>query len=108
MHITASLFVETILHTPLIGCLGTFEPKRHRHIAEGSKRSYERRLLLVLHCYFDLMIAGISIQETQTLATRRSINNLINTGEGKRICGTGFVKISIIHTHAPGAVFLKD
>ena len=37
----ANLFVKTILHTPLISCLGTLEPKGHRHIAEGSKGSYE-------------------------------------------------------------------
>src|SRR3954471_21582438 len=108
MHITANLFVETILHTPLISCLGTFEPKRHRHIAEGSKGSYERRLLLVLNCHFNLMIAGVCIQETQTLTTHRSINDLINTGEGKRIRRAGLIEISIIRTHAPGAVFLKD
>src|SRR3954471_4725946 len=108
MHITANLFVETILHTPLISCLGTFEPKRHRHIAEGSKGSNERRLLLVLNCHFYLMIARIGIQKTQTLATHRSINDLINTGEGKGVCRASFIQIRIVHTHAPSAVLLEN
>src|SRR3954464_10595610 len=108
MHITANLFVEAILHTPLISCLGTLEPKRHRHITEGSKGSNERRLLLALNCHFNLMIAGVCIQKTQTLATRRSIDDLINTGEGKGVCRAGLIKIRIVHTHAPSAVFLKN
>ena len=85
MYIMANLLVKAILYTPLIGCLGTLEPKRHRHIAEGSKGSDEHRLLLVLNRHFNLMIARICIQKTQTLATRRSINDLINTREGKMI-----------------------
>src|SRR4051812_43005049 len=108
MYITANLFMKAILYTPLISCLGTLEPKGHRYIAEGSKRSYECCLLLVLNCHLDLMITRICIQKSQMLTTRRSINNLINTGEGKRICWASFVKICVIHTHAPGAVFLKD
>src|SRR4051812_435111 len=108
MYITTNLLVEAILHTPLISSLRTLKPEGHRNIAEGSKGSYERRLLLVLNCHLDLMITRICIQKTQTLTTRRSINNLINTGEGKRICWTSLVKIYVIHTHAPGAVFLKD
>src|SRR4051812_15959129 len=108
MYITANLFMKAILYTPLISCLGTLEPEGHRHIAEGSKGSYERCLLLVLNRHLDLMITRICIQNTQTLTTRRSINNLINTGEGKRICWTSLVKICVIHTHAPGAIFLKN
>src|SRR3954470_3011628 len=108
MNIPADLLMQTILDTPLISRLGTLEPKRHRHIAEGSKGSYEGCLLLVLNCHFDLMITRICIQKTQTLTTRHSINNLINTGEGKRICWTSFVEICVIHTHTPCAVLLKD
>src|SRR3954470_9494381 len=106
MYITANLLMKAILYTPLISCLGTLEPKGHRYIAKGPKGSYERRLLLVLNCHFDLMIARIRIQKTQTLTTRRRINNLINTGEGKRICWTSFIKVRVIHTHTPGAIFL--
>src|SRR3954469_21995462 len=108
MNITTDLLMKAILHTPLISLLGTLEPKGHGHIAEGSKGSYEGRLLLVLNCHFDLMITRICIQKTQTLTTRRSINNLINTGKGKRICWTSFVEICVIHTHTPGAILLKD
>src|SRR3954468_15248849 len=108
MYITTNLFVEAILHTPLISSLRTLKPEGHRNIAEGSKGSNERRLLLVLNCHFDLMITRICIQKTQTLATCRSINDLINTGEGKRICWTSLIKVYVIHTHTPGAVFLKD
>ena len=42
----------------------TKKPKRHRHIAESSKRSYESGLLLVLNCHLDLMITRVSIQKT--------------------------------------------
>src|SRR3954468_13095019 len=108
MNITADLLMKTTLHTPLISRLGTLEPKGHGHIAEGSKGSYEGRLLLVLSCHFYMMITGICIQKAQTLATRRSINNLINTGEGKRICWTSFVEICVVHTHTPSAVLLKN
>src|SRR3954467_7088952 len=101
MYITANLFVETILHTVLIGRLGTLEPKRHRYIAEGSKGSYKRCLLLVLNCHFNLMITRISIQKAQTLATRCSINNLINSRESKGISWTSLVQICVVHTHTP-------
>src|SRR4051812_13213150 len=108
MNITADLLMKKILHTPLISRLGTLEPKGHRHVAEGSKVSYEGRLVLVLNCHLDLMITRICIKKTQTLTTRHSINNLTNTGEGKRICWTSFVEICVIHTHTPCAVLLKD
>ena len=57
MNIAPNLSVKTILHTALISCLGTLEPKGHRNIAEGSKGSDEGGLLLVLNRHFDLMIA---------------------------------------------------
>src|SRR6266511_3691900 len=98
MHIAPNLAMETILNTMLISRLGTFEPERHRHIAEGPKRSDKRCLLLVLNCHLDLMITRISIQKTQTLTTRRGINDLINTGESKRISQACLVKIRVIHT----------
>src|SRR5215216_6173288 len=84
----SNLIMKAILHAPLVSRLRALEPKRHGHIAEGSKRSNESFLLLVLNCHFDLMITRISIQKTQTLTTRCSIDNLINTGESKRICRT--------------------
>ena len=108
MNIAPNLIMKTILHTSLVSRLGTLEPKRHRHIAEGSKGSNKSCLLLVLNCHLDLMITRISIQKTQTLTTRRSINNLINMGEGERICWTSLIKIRVIHTHTPSAVFLKN
>ena len=85
MNIAPDLVMKTILHTALISRLGTLEPKWHRYIIEGSKRSDEGRLLLGLNCHFDLMITRVSIQEAQTFTTRRSINDLINTGESKGI-----------------------
>ena len=53
------------------------------------------------------MITRISIQKTQTLTTRRSINNLINTRESKRISRASLIKVGIIHAHAPSAILLK-
>ena len=85
MNIAADLIMKTILHTPLISRLGTLEPKGHGYIAEGSKGSYESCLLLVLNCHFDLMVTRICIQKAQTLTTRCSINDLINTRESKGI-----------------------
>src|SRR6266536_2995662 len=108
MHVTPNLVVETILNTTLISRLGTLESKRHRYIAEGSKGSDERCLLLVLNCHLDLMISRISIQKTQSLTTRRGINDLLNTGESKRINRASFVKIRVIHTHTPRVIFLKN
>ena len=107
MNIAPNLTMKKTLHTLLVSRLGTLEPKGHGDIAEGSKGSDERRLLLVLNCHLNLMISGVSIQKAQTLATRRSINDLINTREGKRICWTSFVEICVVHTHTPSAIFLK-
>ena len=107
MNITPNLIVETVLYTPLISRLGTLKPKRHRHIAEGSKWSDESCLRLVLNCHLDLMITRVSIQKTQTLTTRRSINDLINTRESKRVSRTSFAQICVIHTHVPGAILFK-
>ena len=108
MNIAPTLLMKTILNTALISRLGTLEPKRHRDIAEGSKWSYKSRLLLVLNCHFDMMITTISVQKTQTLTTRRSINNLINTREGKGICRASLVQVCVIYTHTPSAIFLKN
>src|SRR6266536_5281864 len=106
MHVTPNLVVETILNTTLISRLGTLESKRHRYIAEGSKGSDERCLLLVLNCHLDLMITRISIQKTQMLTTRRSINDLVNTVESKRISRASLIKICVIHTNTPSVIFL--
>ena len=91
MNIAPNLFMKTILNTALISRLCTLEPKRHGYIAEGPKGSYESCLLLVLNCHFDLMITRISIQKTQMVTTRRSINNLINTRESKGTSCTSLV-----------------
>src|SRR5215216_2186375 len=107
MNIASNLTMKAVLNTPLVSRLGTLEPKRHRHIAEGSKGSDEGCLLLVLNCHLDLMISRISIQKTQAFTTRRSINNLINTRESKRISRAGFIKVWVIHTHAPSTIFRK-
>ena len=107
MNITPNLIMKAILYTPPISCLGTLKPKRHRHIAEGSKRSDKSRFLLVLNFHFDLMITRISIQKTQTLTTRRSINDLINMRQSKGISWTSLVQICVIHTHTPSAVLLE-
>ena len=42
------------------------------------------------------------------LTTCRSINDLINTGESKRISRTRLVQIRVLHTHPLGAVLLED
>ena len=53
------------------------------------------------------MITRIGIQKTQMLTTRRSINDLINTRESKRVSRTSLVQIGVIHTHTPGAILLE-
>ena len=105
-HCAQSAYEDNSEHK-LISRLGTLEPKGHRYIAEVSKGSYKSCLLLVLNCHFDLMITRISIQKPQVVTTRRSINNLINTRQGKRICWTSFVKVCVVHTHTPSAILLK-
>ena len=107
MNIAPNLIMKTILHAALISRLGTFEPKRHRYIAEGSKGSYKSCLLLVLNCHFDLMITRISIQKAQTLTTRHCVNDLINTRESEGISWTSLVQICVVHRHTPSAVLLK-
>ena len=92
MNIAPNLIMKAILHTPLVSRLGTLDPKRHRHITKGSKGSDEGCLLLVLNCHLDPMIARISIQKTQMLTTRRSINYLINTGREKGSAGQALFK----------------
>ena len=108
MNITPDLLMKTILNTSLISRLDTLKPKGHGDIAEGSKGSDESCLLLVLNYHFDLMITGVSIQKAQMVTTRRSIDDLINTREGKGVCRTSFVQVCLIYTHMPSAVFLKN
>jgi hypothetical protein len=81
--------------------------ERHRDIAESPKRCDEGCLLLIFHCHLDMMITRISIQETQTLTTRRGINDLVNARESKRISRTRLVKVCAINTHTPSVVLLK-
>ena len=64
MNVAPNLIMKTILYAPLVSRLGALEPKRHRHITEGSKRGNEHRLILVLNCHFDLMVSRVSIQKT--------------------------------------------
>src|SRR3989337_4114410 len=106
MNVAPNLLVEAILDTPLISRSCTFEPEGHRDIAKGPKRCDESRLLLILDGHLYLMITGVSIQETQTLTTRRGIDYLINSWEGKRVFGTSLVEICVVNTHAPSAIFL--
>ena len=91
MNIAPNLFMNAILDTLLVSCLGTLESKRHGNIAEGSKGSYESCLLLVLNRHVDLMITRVSVQKTQTVTTRHSINYLINARESKGVCRASFV-----------------
>ena len=108
LNIAPNLFMKTILNTALMSRICTLEPKRHGHIAEGSKGSYETSLLLVLNCHFDMMVTRIRIHKTQTVTTRRSINNLINMRESKGINWTGLVQVCVIHTHTPSVILLKN
>ena len=107
MNIAPNLSMKTILHTTLISRLCTLEAKGHGNIAEGSKGRDKRCLILGLNCHLDMMITKISIQKTQMLTTRRSINDLINTRESKRISRTSFVQVRVVHTHAPSAILLS-
>jgi hypothetical protein len=108
MNIAPYLPMKTVLDTALISRLGTLKPKGHRNIAESSKRGDKIRLLLVFYCHLDLMITRISIQETQPLTTRRGINDLVDTGEGKWISWTGLIKACVVNAHALGAVLLEN
>ena len=88
--VSAEFLEKALLHATLKGGVGIPQAERHGQVAEGSKGSDERRLLLVLNCHLDLMITRISIQETP-LTTHRSINDLINTGESERISQTSLI-----------------
>ena len=92
MNIASNLIVKAILNTTLISRLGTLEPKRHRHVVDSSKRCDESCLLLVFNYHLNVMIARISIQKTQMLTTRRSVNYLINTGREKGSAGQALFK----------------
>ena len=91
MNIAPNLLMKAILNTLLVSRLGTLESKGHGNIAEGSKESYKGCLLLVLYRHFDLMITRVSIQKTQMVTTRRSINYLINARESKGVCTASLV-----------------
>ena len=91
MNIAPNLLMKAILNTSLVSCLGTLESKGHGNISEGSKGSYKGCLLLVLNYHFDLMITRVSIQKTQMVTTRRSINYLINARENKGVCRASLV-----------------
>src|SRR4051812_31076082 len=106
MQISAELRVSAPLNCALVSGTSVLQTKRHGDITIIPKGGYKCSLYLILNNKFYLVIAGCGIQKGQELVVGRRINQLINTGQSKRIFGARLVQESVIDTHAPSLVLL--
>lgn len=105
LNVDTNLFLETLLHHPLIRCCDIHEPEVHSYIEEGPKGCDEGGILLVglLHAY--LMVARVSVQKTQALAISGGIYHLGDVRHKGRVIPACVVDVIVVNTHAPGHIF---
>ena len=105
LHGTAEQRSEHFRHQPLISgsCILQFEG---RHIiAIQPVRHDERCLFYIRGVHRDLVISIESVQKGKHVVPCRCIHNLIYTGQGEAIFGTGVVEVCVVHTYSPFVPF---
>jgi hypothetical protein len=108
LHGPPDVVPENVLHTSLVQSTSIPKTKWHRYVAKHAEWRDERgrELIELLHLY--LVVTRIVIKETQKLASRSGIHNLIDSWQWKRNFGTCFIQTSVIFTHLPLLVLLLN
>lgn len=58
--------------------------------------------------HLDLVITGISIQETEVLATRGGVDHPLDARQWERVFWTCLVEVGAVDAHSPGHVLFPD
>jgi hypothetical protein len=100
--------LENVLHTSLVCSARISKTEWHRYVAEHAEWRDERshELIGLLHLYF--LVTRIGMKETQKLAPRSGIHNLIDSWQRKKNFGTCFIQTGVIFTHPPFPILLLN
>ena len=98
LHYFADLVCQTCLNHALICCAGVFEPEGHCVKTEGAIWSDKCRCSLIGLRHLNLMVSGVCVEETQSVVSCGSVDNLIDAREGEGILGASLVKVLEIDT----------
>ena len=96
------------MHAALEGGTDILRAERHGDVEICPKGRDEGRLQSIDRIHFDLVIAGVGVQEGQQLAPGGRVDDLVDPRESEWILGTGLVEAGVVDTHAPGLVLLQD
>src|ERR1041385_2563147 len=92
----------------LISCAAIFQAKGHGDVAISPEWGDKSCFNLIVYIKLNLVIACCGIQKAEELPASRRINHLIDTGQCKRILGVGLIQASVIYTHAPSSILLRN
>lgn len=108
MHVAAELLQQALLHAALEGGACILEAKLHGDVAVRPKGCDEGCIEDVSRVQLDPVVAGVGVQKGQELTVGYGVDHLIHPRQGKRILGACLVQASVVDTHAPGVVLLRD
>ena len=93
LHCFADLCFQACLNHALIGCTGVLKPERHGVKTEGVVWGDKCRCGLIGLRHLDLMVSGVSIEETQRVVSCGSIDGLIDVGEEEGILRASLIEV---------------
>ena len=82
----------------LIGCTGVFEPKRHGVKTEGAVWRDKCCCGLIGLRHLNLMVSVVCVEETQSVVSCGSVDNLIDAREGEGILWASLIEVLEINT----------
>jgi hypothetical protein len=95
------LSLETGLDSSLVGGAGILQPERHGRVALGAKQGDEHGLLQVFFLDSNLVVPGVAVEETEQVAARRGVDNLIYPRQPKGVLGVVLVEVGVVDAHPP-------
>src|SRR5215216_2671663 len=85
----------------LVSGTSAFKPKRHSVETERPIRGDKRRCGLVGLLHLNLMVSGVSVEETQGVVSCGHINNLVNAGRWERVFGASLIEVFEMYAKEP-------
>src|ERR1041385_5569325 len=92
----------------LISRAAIFQAEGHGDVTISPEWGDKSCFNLIVYIKLNLVIACCGIQKAQELTASRRINHLIDTGQRKRILGAGLIQASVIYTHEPSSILLRN
>ena len=86
---------------------GVLESKGHSGVAVRTEGRDERRLDLVFFLEGNLVIAGVTVEETEQFTAGGGVYNLVYPRQTEGVFRAVFVEITVINAHSPFILFLN-